>query len=292
MISSIKYMVMALFLISFTESEPVKTTSEKTDKIQILLVGFAHWNKMQNGTETANMFSSAKQKQIELLTSKIQQFEPEAIMLEFSAEEQKAQDSLYDLYKCKNLDLETIEYGASETYQVGFRLAKKLNHDKVYGIDYFEMTSQSLLKSGKHIELFQQQLDKLKNTAGPMGKLVQEDKMSLYDFTKKINEPEMIELTHHLMFNLPAYVQNGEWDENGKGYRELSEVEKRYAGAEYISEFYDRNLKIYSNILNVQMNTGARKIYVMMGQAHIGVLKDLLEENPNYEIVDTMTYLN
>ena len=30
----------------------------------------------------------------------------------------------------------------------------------------------------------------------------------------------------------------------------------------------------------------------MMGQAHIGILKDLLEDNPNYKIVDALAYLN
>lgn len=265
---------------------------QPNDKIQIMLVGYAHWGQLDDGSEQASMFSPAKQESIEQLTSSIQNFDPEMIMVELAPEQQKWCDSLFNLYKKDKLKLEDFEYGSGETYQVGFRLGKALKLQHIYGIDFDNSTSQSLLKSGAHYEKFEEQLKLLQQKARPMGKLVQQDSLSLYDFTREINKPEMLELTHRLIFNLPAYVQNGEWDENGIGYHQLDQTEKQYAGAEYISLFYNRNLKIYSNILNTQLETGARRIYLQMGQAHIGVLKDLLENNPNYEIIDPLTYIN
>lgn len=266
--------------------------AQQNEKVEIMLVGFAHLSQMQNGTEAASMFNPKKQQELEKITAKIAQFQPDAIMVELTPQEQQWADSLYKLYQNDKLDLKMFEYGAGETYQVGFRLANKLNLDHVYGIDFNSSTSQNLLKEGDHFEYFQEQLKKLQQTSRPLGKQVMENSLSLYDFTKKINEPEMLDLSFRAVFNFPAYVQNGDFDKDGINYRELNSEEKRYAGAEYISLFFDRNIKIYSNILNTQLQTGSKRIYVMMGQAHIGILKDLLEDNPNYEIVDALAYLD
>ena len=281
--------IIIAILLAFQSSFGV---AQQNEKVEIMLVGFAHLSQMQNGTEAASMFNPKKQQELEKITAKIAQFQPDAIMVELTPQEQQWADSLYKLYQNDKLDLKKFEYGAGETYQVGFRLANKLNLDHVYGIDFNSSTSQNLLKEGDHFEYFQEQLKKLQQTSRPLGKQVMENSLSLYDFTKKINEPEMLDLSYRAVFNFPAYVQNGDFDKDGINYRELNSEEKRYAGAEYISLFFDRNIKIYSNILNTQLKTGSKRIYVMMGQAHIGILKDLLEDNPNYEIVDALAYLD
>ena len=71
----------------------------------------------------------------------------------------------------------------------------------------------------------------------------------------------MLDLSYRAIFNFPAYVQNGDFDKEGNDYRDLNSEEKKYVGAEYISLFFDRNIKIYSNILNTQLKTGSKKIY-------------------------------
>lgn len=285
--SSIIIISILFGLLSFSSK-----AQQSNDKIQIMLVGFGHLSQLGNGTEEANIFSKKKQAELEKLSAKIEAFQPDAVMVELTPEDQSWTDSVYTAYKNGILDLENLEYGAGETFQVAFRVAQAQKLDHVYGIDFDNSTSQTLLKDGDHYEIFQNQLSELQHTARPMAQMIQKDSLSIYDFVKKINEPEIIQLTHRLIFNLPAYVQNGEWDKDGLGYRELNEQEKQYAGAEYISEFYNRNLKIYSNILNTQLKTGSKKIYLQMGQAHIGVLEDLLEDNPNYEIIDPLTYIN
>ncbi|WP_418509567.1 DUF5694 domain-containing protein [Corallibacter sp.] len=63
-------------------------------------------------------------------------------------------------------------------------------------------------------------------------------------------------------------------------------------GAEYITLFYNRNLKIYSNILNTQLALKSDKVLLIMGQLHIGILRDLLLKNPNYKVVEISEFLN
>ncbi len=267
-------------------------SAQNETKTEILLVGFDHLGQMDNGTPSSNIFSKKKQQEIIKITEKLKAFSPDIILVEKEPSEQNQLDSLYNAYKNNNLKLSNIDYGASETYQVGFRLAKILNLKSVYGIDHYESTSQSLLQSGDNIEVFKNGLKELMQTARPLKQKVQQDSLSIYEYIKIMNQDKLIDLTHNLIFNVPAYVVNGEFSKNGTNTVDIGAIDTKYIGAEYITLFYNRNLKIYSNILNTQLKHNSNKMILIMGQLHIGVLKGLFEHNPNYKIVDISEYLN
>lgn len=270
----------------------VQLSAQNDSKIEILLVGFDHLSQMDNGTSASNIFSSKKQKEIDKIIEKLQAFSPGLILVEKEPREQKIIDSLYLAYENEDLKLADLEHGASETYQVGFRLAKRLGLKGVYGVDHYESTSQSLLSSGENIELFKNGLMELINTARPLKKRVQQDSLSIYDYIRTMNQDKFVDLTHNLIFNLPAYVVNGAFSENGTNTVDIGEIDDSYIGAEYITLFYNRNLKIYSNILNTELKHKSNKVLLIMGQLHIGVLRDLLAHNPNYKVINALDYLD
>lgn len=72
---------------------------------------------------------------------------------------------------------------------------------------------------------------------------------------------------------------------------DLGEIDEEYIGAEYITLFYNRNLKIYSNILNAQINNNGKRLIVFLGQVHVGVLQELFKNNPNYQVISPIEYL-
>lgn len=282
------HLTISIFLLS-----PSISLKAQNDTIkEMLFIGFDHLTQLDNGTPESNVFSEKKQNEIIKLTEKLKAFSPDMVMVEDEPKEQNKRDSLYNLYYSNKIKLAEIEYGASETYQVGFRLAKLLDHNRVYCVDHYEATSQSLLETGENIEIFRDQLKKLQNTARPLKKMVQKDSLSIYDYIKIMNQPKFIKLTHDLLFNLPAYVMNGEFSKSGTNTVDIGAIDEAYIGAEYITLFYNRNLKIYSNILNAQLKNHGKRLIVIMGQAHIGVLQDLFEDNPNYNIVNIQEYLN
>lgn len=285
--------MMKKLLLSWVLCLPVTLLfAQQSEKTEILLVGFDHLSQLSNGTPESDVFSTKKQQEIKAIVAKLNQFHPDAIFVEYEPKEQQKLDSLYQLYQSGKVKLSDIEYGASETYQVGFRLAKVNKLKGVLGIDHYESTSQSLLNNGKNFELFKKELMKLMQTARPLKKQVQQDSLSIYEYIKIMNKPEMIQMTHRLLFNLPAYVVNGKFSESGTNTVDIGSIDENYIGAEYITLFYNRNLKIYSNILNTQLEYKPKRIILIMGQLHIGVLQDLLEENPNYSIINTLEYLD
>ena len=276
-----------LFLICL----PLRANAQHNGKTQIMFVGFDHLSQLSDGTPQSDVFSSKKQKEIARLADALKDFEPDMIMVEREPKEQHYLDSLYSLYTSGKLKLKNIEYGNSETFQLGFRLAGLLHHKGVYGIDHYESTSQSLLQNGNNIALFREGLKQLQELARPLKQKVQHDSLSIYSYIRYMNKPETIQMTHRLFYNLPAYVTEGTFSESGTNTVDLGKIDEDYIGAEYITLFYNRNLKIYSNILTAQSKNGGKKLLVILGQAHIGVLQDLFEDNPDYTIIPPLTYL-
>lgn len=284
-----KTKIYSIFLFLFTIGATANAQNEKTE---IMFVGFDHLSQMDNGTPESDVFSYKKQQEILQLTNHLQKFSPDMVMVEVEPKRQSSLDSLFTLYKNDDLNLSDIENGSSETYQVGFRLGKLNDLTRIYGVDHYEATSQSLLNNGSNISLFQKELKNLQNTARPLKQSVQKDSLSIYDYIVFMNKPETIHLTHNLFYNLPAYVVDGKFSDSGTNTVDLGEVDEKYIGAEYITLFYNRNLKIYSNILNAQLKNHGKRLIVLLGQVHVGVLKELFEKNPNYKVVSPIEYLN
>ncbi|RYY19645.1 MAG: hypothetical protein EOO36_05345 [Cytophagaceae bacterium] len=225
------------------------------------------------------------------MRAKLRQFRPEAILVEAERGEQPRLDSLYAQYRGGQLQFAALPAGRSETYQVGFALAKELNLPAPRGIDYYAATAQTLLSNGHNISYFQRDLKELQTTARPLKRLVQHDSLSLYDYVALMNQPALIALSHRVVFNTPAFVTSGTFAPGGTNTVDAGKVDTAYIGAHYIALFYIRNLKIYANILRAQQQTQARRILVMMGQTHVGVLQELLAANPAYHVVPAATYL-
>ncbi|RFP63749.1 hypothetical protein D0N36_17935 [Hymenobacter lapidiphilus] len=225
------------------------------------------------------------------MRAQLAKFRPDVILVEAEPKEQPQIDSLYALYQKGALQLENLPFGRSERYQIGFALARQLGLPSPKGVDYYAATSQSLLSSGTNIEAFTQDLRRVQTVARPLKALVQKDSLSLNDYLALVNQPAVIGLLHRMQFNTPALVMNGSFAAGGTNTADLGKVDTEYIGAHFITLFYNRNLKIYSNILRAQQQTQARRVMALFGVAHVGVLEELLAVNPAYEVVHATKYL-
>lgn len=218
----------------------------------MMLVGFDHLSQLYNQQPASDVFSPKKQAEIAHLVRCLQAYALDMVMVEVEPKEQVRIDSLFTLYSTNKLSLQHVPGGRSETFQVGFALAKQLKHQRVYCVDHYEATSQSLLVEGDNIADFKRGLQQLQTLARPLKKQVQQDSLSIYQYIRQLNQPQMIKLTHHLFYNLPASVTNGDFSKTATNTVDVSRIDRRYIGAEFISLFYNRNLKIYTNALGSQ----------------------------------------
>ena len=255
------------------------------------MVGTDHLNQLYNKQPESDVFSPKKQAELAKLRAQLAQFRPDAIMLEAERREQPEIDSLYERYRAGQLVLPTLPAGRSERYQVGFALAKQLGLPAPRGIDYYAATSQNLLSTGRNIEAFRQELQQLQAVSRPLRRQVQHDSLSLYDYIALANQPALIALAHRALFNTPALVTSGAFSATGTNTVDLGRVDTAYIGAHYITLVYNRNLKIYANILREQQRSHARRLLVVLGVAHVGVQEELFAANPAYRVVHAAQYL-
>ncbi len=280
-----RFIITCLFCLLFTH-----INAQKRPPVQVMLVGFDHLSQLYNQQPQSDVYSLKKQAEINQLNTCFQAYAPDMIMVEVDPSEQVRIDSLFTLYSAGKLALDALPSGRSETYQIGFALAKRLKHKRVYCVDHYEATSQSLLTEGTNIDVYQQALQQFQGIARPLKKQVQQDSLSVYAYIRKINQPDMITLTHRLFYNLPALVINGEFSRTATNTADISKIDKRYIGAEFISLFYNRNLKIYSNALISQRQYQGKKLLLLFGQPHVGVLQELFKANPDCSLVSPLSF--
>ncbi|TVT43804.1 hypothetical protein FNT36_04435 [Hymenobacter setariae] len=225
------------------------------------------------------------------MRAQLRRFQPDLILVEAEPKEQPQLDSLYAAYQQGQLQLAALPYGRSERYQIGFALAKELHLPAPQGVDYMTSTSQGLLSTGRNIAVFKQGLQELQAAARPLRRQVQHDSLSVYEYLALINQPALVALSHRALFNTPAYVTSGTFSASGTNTNDLGRVDTAYIGAHYITLFYNRNLKIYSNLLRAQQKTRAQRLLVIFGQNHVKVQEELLSANPTYRVVPAHTYL-
>jgi hypothetical protein len=283
--------VLIILLLSLLKPLAGRAQATKSGPIEVLVVGFDHLNSLYNKQPESDVYSPKKQAELAKLRAQLARFRPEAIMLEAEPREQPRLDSLYERYRAGQLVFTTLPEGRGERYQVGFALARQLRLPAPRGIDYYAATSQNLLSTGRNISYFRRDWQQLQAASRPLRRQVQHDSLSLYDYLALANQPALVKLIHRATFNTPALVTSGTFSPSGTNTVDLGRVDTAYAGAHYITLFYNRNLKIYSNLLRAQQQTQARRVLIMMGLAHVGVLEELFAANPGYRVTHAAKYL-
>ncbi|MEM7551248.1 MAG: DUF5694 domain-containing protein [Bacteroidota bacterium] len=259
---------------------------EENEKAEIIILGTLHFSQFHDPEiGPKNFLGDRRKKEFENVVDKLSLFEPDLVLVERKPSKQSTLDSLFTL---QSFDPTALSDGLSEVYQIGFPLAKRNQLETVYGVDYYESVSQSLLSDGENINLFKEFLADFRNVGRSVTSRFLKGELSISEFLEILNKPDNVEMSHRLFFNIPAYVKNGSFS----SYEGLQQqIDTAYAGAEFISLFYERNLKIYSNIINTQLKKRSRRIVLIIGQTHVGVLENIFENNPSFHAVSPIEYL-
>ncbi|KAA6438209.1 hypothetical protein FEM33_16005 [Dyadobacter flavalbus] len=236
------------------------------------------------------MLSPQRQKEIAALVERVRKFQPDMIAIERLPEEQAELDSIYNLFASNQLQLSTLPDGRSESYQLAFNLAKNLKLKKVYGVNAPGGTSQSILSNGENIDMYKEEGMQVRNMARAQLAKIQDGSLSIRDYILFLNQPEIIQKTHHLRYIMPSRVTNGKFT-NPDAMVDTAFVNPKYIGAELTSVFKNRDYKIYSNIVTTQLKQQSKRILVVIGQAHIGSLQSIFRDDPAFKIIEATQYL-
>lgn len=243
---------------------------------EILLLGTFHFLE-----SPLNFYSADIQSQLEALTQKLKRFKPDAIALEASAKSQKTIDksyhkfSLYDLSNCDFMKSNTLGsikmFGSvypitynNESVQIGFRLGKLLDLPQVYAIDDDTDFDMSVMDN-KNARLESAKIDFQTDISA-------NQPQSIIELYRYYNSSTWSKLSHNV------YIQANSINTNGT-----------YDGSLMVTKWYERNLKIFSNIQNLSVNS--KKLFILYGAGHLQILSELIKSDSNLKLVDVNEYL-
>lgn len=240
-----------------------------------LLVGSFHFgypNRDAHRTDSSKMvdvLSPQRQKEIQQLADVIASFKPTRIYIE--SRNQHYYDSIYQAYRAGNYTLRR-----NEIDQLGFRIAKMLNHPTIYAVDAHGFSNEHWNKYPFLDSLYRDEIlvdsirdkhfDSVFSRFYDIGDSLEVQNTILESFLI-MADPVVLRRMHG------HYLTGGFNTTDNKGPDRLA------------FWWYTRNLRIFNNILKTKPGSEDR-IMVLFGNGHIPILKHCFQASPEFEVVE------
>jgi len=290
-----KYQVMfsSLLFAMTLMAQPVATfpSSEATTtrKVKVYLLGTFHFAQTN---DTYNVLTPQHQRSIEALCDLVAQQKIDKVFVERQPEFEfrSKNDSLFRAYVETDILPGRNDISLkNEIYQLGFRIAKKLGHPKVYQCDnpsmygkYYRPTLD-YAKSHNQMDILDA---KVIGTTPREDDLVNEDSLmtnsTLLDYMRWINSDDVMNTLHaNYLTTFPRIGSTNFYDYDD---------DDTLIGAELLIEWYRRNIMIYGKIIN-QLDYTEDGFLLIMGGDHIPILKSFFRDIPFLEVVHVNEWL-
>ena len=246
---------------------------KKSDLQKPTVLFLATYHMSNPGRDVLNVASDdvlteKRQKEIREFVKLLKRFEPTKIAVEAPFGSVRINEQ-YGRYLRGDYELTR-----NEIDQIGYRLAKELNHRKIYGVD-----AEGAFDIGKVFAFARanNQQD-IVDRGMAIGKrqVAEEDKLikttNITEIYKVINDQRRIDEAHRV-------------------YMMMSRIgkDKEYPGVDLLADWYKRNLKIFSNIQRITESKDDR-ILVIIGGNHVKHLQQFIEDSGEYNLEGAYKY--
>lgn len=243
------------------------------DKVQVLNFGTFHMGFTNDANKTEFDEEDKKnQQRVHAVAEMLSNFKPSVILVE---QEPKYNEKIQQEYSnyVNNPDMEFE--GPSEIELLAYELGRLSGTERIYGIDH---------KMGYNYRIGQEidnQIDPewhdkyYKDPKSFYPSIdVNEDSSSLFGKLKLMNKDRYLDFL--ITVNADMLTHAG--------------TEDGYEGADEASKYYQRNLRMYSNLNRIKLDEDDR-VFILMGASHTAFFRDFMSRDPKYEMVDTFNYL-
>ncbi len=259
----------------------ISTLTFGQEKSKILTLGTFHFHlvKSQFGVDF-DINSKDNQKELNEIIKQIEKYKPTKIFVEWEYSKQNELDDLYNLYlQDKTFELIKQKFGKNETkyfesevQQLGFKLADKLGHQKLYAFDYIldepNDTLMVAIQKANQTDL----MNEIQKDFGEYGQ----------NLITKFQQEKSIK-------NLLLFFNNKELEDKlNSGYISLfnkAGSKDDFSGAYFVSERFKRNLYMYS-LIQKQIEKADERILVIVGGQHSAGFRDFIRDDKNLEKVE------
>ena len=264
-------LISLILLLNLTLSYSQSHTEDQ-NKPSIAILGTFHFAGSSDliAMNVDDLKSDKRQAEILDLVNALSNFQPTKVILEYPFKEERL-DSLFQNYKNGKHDL-----SINERQQIGFRLANKMGHKKIYTADHrmdlpFDELMAFLEKNDRMNE-FQSILQYMKSEVLTSMQNTY-DSSSLKEYFVWLNSDESDKMNKNIYLKS---INNFGADDD-------------YIGSDLVTKWWQRNFRIMRNIdETIQSND---RVLVFFGQGHTALLKDFYKHRDDVIYVDILKYL-
>jgi hypothetical protein len=238
---------------------------QPTDRAQVLVLGVYHMANPGGDVfniETDDVLSPRRQAEIAEVAAVLREFRPTKVAVEVPFNDQRISQRYADYMAG------TYELTRNEVDQLGFRVAKELGHGTVHPVDVSgEFPYPRLVKYAQAT-----------GQASAFDSLVKSTGESVDALSMRIASSTVLETL--LYMNSDEQVA-----EDVGSYLRLAEFGEPWdwAGADLVSDWFRRNMRIYTNIVRL-IDSSEERVLVVYGAGHLGWLQYALAANPTIHL--------
>jgi Family of unknown function (DUF5694) len=239
--------------------------AQSQSKPEILILGTYHMSNP--GRDIYNMkaddvLSPQRQQEIAQLIDVLKKFQPTKIALEDDPGSKRLTKNYPDYLAGK------YTLTDNERDQIGFRLAKELGHKQIYGVDEEGEFPWGRVVNYAKANGRSQQFDAV---SAKMGERVKQQDDFLHSHTvletlQFMNSDERVAGDVGFYYSLVPFSDPDD-----------------YAGSDLIAKWYQRNIRIYSNMVHL-VDSPNDRILVIYGAGHLGWLQQDVENDPSVKL--------
>lgn len=234
-------------------------------QVEVMILGTFHFAQ----SDDIDVLEPPRQAELAAILDRLEAWAPRRVAVEYAHSRQSTLDSLYGAFLEADRDAGA---SANEIVQIGFRLARRLGHERVHAAD----VPMNLWHDS--IQVFDDGWPD--SRSGLRAKWPQ----------------RFLELEASWTDSTLAAILRGENRDAVPGNSEmyggfLPLVEDEvYAGALKLRPWYDRNLRIVQNLFRIADPAGER-VLLVIGSGHLRVLKQIMEMTPQLCAVSALPTL-
>ena len=259
------FFILSLLFTTASYGSPNNKEEKKLSKVKVLVLGTFHF---ANAPDFNPIDAPEQQNEIKEFVNNIAEFNPTKIALEFERKDSTIVDSIYKAYLSGDHKL-TV----NERQQIGFRLAKQLDHKAVYPIDYkkpwgmqpvmewAKKNDPGFIEYFRHWQTEHARWDSVLHRTNTIPEI-----LKLYNTKEKINEIQTARM---------RTLEVGAGD--------------NYIGVKPVASVYERNMRIFANLIEIA-EPGDR-ILIVYGIGHAYFFHEFVSQHYRMEIVPLNNYL-
>ena len=246
---------------------------ELRKKVPVLNVGIYHMritpdqNAVEFNEEDEKLLDETKE-----ISRLIAKFNPTIICVEIEPHRNEEINRKYQKFLSSSQHYSDL----GEVSLIAFEVGKLTGVDSIYGINHlmaYDYIIDKKLVNTLDPEMYSAYTnDPLLSAPGVVARLNQ---MNTRGKIQSINTPEFMDFLINENADILTHIG----------------TDGKFEGADEAAKFYQRNLRMYSNLNRIRLDEHDR-IFILMGGTHTAFFNTFLSRSPKYQLVDVSSYLH